>query len=585
MVEPGRFAGGFCALLAARSDARQGARLDSRVARPNNGRMEQGKRILIVGGVAGGASAAARARRLSEASEIVVFDKGPHVSFANCGLPYFVGDVITDESKLLVATPELFRERFAIDVRTRHEVLSIDREGRSIEVRDLVSGELRRERYDALVLAPGARPLRPPLPGIELPGVFVLRTIPDSRRIRAWIEEKAARRAVVVGGGFIGLEMAENLVRRGLQVTIVEAAPHVLPVIDREMAEPVEAHLTQHGVALQVGDGVKGFEARGDGLVVHTASGAAIEADLVILGIGVQPESRLAAEAGLELGERGAIRVDASMQTSDPAIWAVGDAVEVRDIVSGRPVVVPLAGPANRQGRLAAEAIMGRAPRFRGVQSTAICGVFELEVAATGAPERVLVGQRYEKIYLHPGHHAGYYPGAKPIHLKLLFDPQDGRILGAQAVGEEGVARRIDVIAMAIQMGATVHDLEEAELCYAPQFGSAKDPVNVAGMIAGNVLRGDLPLARWEHVGQTDALILDVREPHEVASGAVPGAVNIPLNALRDRVGELPRDREIWVYCRVGQRAYYATRTLVQRGLRARMLSGGLLTGAAFGVV
>jgi NADPH-dependent 2,4-dienoyl-CoA reductase/sulfur reductase-like enzyme/rhodanese-related sulfurtransferase len=546
--------------------------------------MTNGKRILIVGGVAGGASAAARARRLCETCEIVVFDRGPHVSFANCGLPYFVGDVITDEAKLLVATPELFRERFAIDVRTHHEVLSIDREAKELEVRDLARDTVRRERYDALVLAPGARPIRPPLPGIDLPGIFVLRTIPDSHKIREWIDTRPARRAVVVGGGFIGLEMAENLVRRGLAVTLVEAAPHVLPVIDREMAQPVEEHLRAKGVTLQVGDGVRAFEETPGGLVVHTASGAALETDLVILGIGVQPESRLAAEAGLKLGERGAIQVDASMRTSDPSIWAVGDAVEVRDVISGRPVVIPLAGPANRQGRVAADALLGREASFRGVQGTSVCGVFDLEVAATGASERLLRGQSYEKVYLHPGHHAGYYPGARPIHLKVLFAPEDGRILGAQAVGEQGAARRIDVIAMAIQMGGTIHDLEQAELCYAPQFGAAKDPVNIAGMIAGNALRGDLPLARWEDVASTEALILDVREPAEVAERAVPGAVNIPLHSLRARSHELPADRDIWVYCRVGQRAYYATRILLQRGLKARMLSGGLTTGAAYGL-
>lgn len=544
--------------------------------------MNEPERILIVGGVAGGASAAARARRLCERCEIILFDKGPFVSFANCGLPYFVGDVIKEEKKLIVASPELFKDRFNIEVRTRNEVLSIDRDRREIEVKDLSSGRVYREKYTKLVLSPGARPIRPPLPGIDLPGIFVLRTIPDSRRIRHAIEEKNATRAVVVGGGFIGLEMAENLAHRGLEVTILEMADQVMPPLDPEMAVSVEEHLRTNGVRMRLGDGVAGFEAAsGGGLRVVTQSGAGLPADLVILAIGVRPETTLAESCGLVLGERGGIRVDDSMRTSAPDIFAVGDAVEVKDVVTGDSTLVPLAGPANRQGRIAADAIFGRFSAFRGVQGTSICGVFGLSVATTGASEKGLrrAGvEDFEMIYLHPGHHVGYYPGARPIHLKLIFGKSDGRVLGAQAVGEEGVARRIDVIAMAIQMKATVFDLQETELCYAPQFGAAKDPVNLAGMIASNVLRGDHPVAHWPELRADDVFLVDVRDAPEFDEGHVPGATNIPLGELRGRLDELPSDREIWLYCGVGQRAYYATRALLQRGHRVKNLSGGIQT-------
>jgi NADPH-dependent 2,4-dienoyl-CoA reductase/sulfur reductase-like enzyme len=542
------------------------------------------RRVLIVGGVAGGASCAARLRRLDEQAEIVVFDKGPHASFANCGLPYYVGNVIADEAKLLVATPDLFHKRFNIDVQTRSEVTAIDRQQRTISVRDS-SGNVRQEAYDVLVLAPGAAPIRPPLPGIDLDGIFTVRNIPDSRRIRDWLE-RGARQAVVVGGGFIGLEMAENLVQRNVEVAIVEAADQVMPPMDREMAEFVSRHLRAHGVALRLGDPVASFGGhQGRVTSVTTASGATFDADLVILAIGVRPETALAKNAGLELGPLGGIHVDSSMRTSDPSIWAVGDAVEVQDVVTGDPSLIPLAGPANRQGRIAAASICGRKEHFRGVQATAVCGVFGLAVASTGISEKRLLrsgGTAYEVVYLHPGHHAGYYPGAKPIHLKLIFRTPDGLILGAQAVGEEGVERRIDVIAMALQKGGTVFDLEEAELCYAPQYGAAKDPVNVAGMIAANVLRGDMQLARWSELPATQAFLLDVREPGEFARGAIGGAVNIPLGELRRRTGELPRDREIWVNCGVGQRAYYAVRFLRQAGFDARNLSGGYQTWQAW---
>lgn len=552
--------------------------------------MKKRNRILIVGGVAGGASCATRARRLCEQCEIVMFDRGPYVSFANCGLPYHVGDVIEDEQALLVATPELFRDRFDIEVRTLTEVTSIDRETREIEVEDLSSGEVRRESYDALVLSPGARAIRPPLPGIELPGIHVVRTIPDTRRIRDSLA--GASRAVVIGGGFIGLEMAENLVRRGLEVTLVELAPQVMATLDPEMAAYVEDRLRTNGVALRLGVGVEEFEEGTDGrLVVKVGGGERLGADLAILAIGVRPEVALAEQAGLALGDGGGIRVDDRMCTSDPRIFAVGDAVEVRNIVTGERRPLALAGPANRQGRIAAVSIhraLGseasgsrrEAIRFRGVQATAVCGVFGLTVATTGANERALerAGIAYESVYLHPGNHVGYFPGAKPIHIKLLFAPDDGRVLGVQAVGEADVARRVDVISMAIQMGGTVFDLEECELCYAPQYGAAKDPVNLAGMIAANRVRGDLSLAAWDELADADVHLLDVRTTTEFERGHIPGAVNIPLEELRQRLDELPEDRPLWLICGVGQRAYYATRALRQNGYEVSILSGGMAT-------
>jgi len=548
--------------------------------------MEKNRKVIIVGGVAGGASCAARLRRLDEGAAIVLLERGPYVSFANCGLPYYVGGVIPDEDDLLMVSPDLFRRRFNIDVRVLHEATAIDRQRRELVIRDGATGGEYREGYDALVLAPGAAPLRPPLPGIDLSGIFSLRTIPDSREIREWIAARRARKAVVVGGSYIGLEMTENLVRRGLAVTVVDVLPQVMAPLDAEMAEPVMRCLEENRVDLHLGDGVTGFEAdaRG-GLVVRTAGGASLAADIVILAIGVKPEVALARAAGLEIGELGGIRVDESMRTSDPAIWAVGDAVEVRHTVTGRWCLLPLAGPANRQGRIAADAICGRSARFRGVQGTAVCGMFGMTVAMTGASEKVLKqhGVRdYEVVYLHPYQHASYYPGAKRMHIKLIFSRPDGRILGAQATGEGGVDKRIDVIAMALQKGGTVFDLEECELSYAPQYGSAKDPVNLAGMVAANVLRGDMPVAGWSGLAGTGAMLIDVREPFEFAADHLDGAVNIPLGDLRDRLAELPRDRELLVYCAIGERSYTAVRILMQHGFRAGTLSGGYVTYCGF---
>jgi NADPH-dependent 2,4-dienoyl-CoA reductase/sulfur reductase-like enzyme/rhodanese-related sulfurtransferase len=554
------------------------------------------KRILIVGGVAGGASCAARARRLSESAEIIMFDRGEYVSFANCGLPYFVGNVIKKEQNLIVATPELFRKRFKIDVRLQSEIVAIDRDNSRIRVKDCRSGEMYHEKYDALVLAPGASPVKPTMPGIDLPGIFSLRTIPDSRLIKAWIARRNAKHALIVGGGYIGMEMTDNLVNMGLAVTIVEMQPQVMPLLDPEMASPIHAELIKRGVRLRLNESVTGFEKNQDeSISARLKSGTIEEADLVILSIGVRPEIRLAEDAGLEIGRRRGIRVDKHMRTSDEKIWAVGDAVEVKDVVTGQWGPIPLAGPANRQGRIAADTIMGRDVEFRGVQGTSVVGILGLVVAFTGASEKTLrdLGiwdgpAPFEKVYLHPGHHAGYYPGASPISLKLIFSSKDGRVAGAQAVGREGVEKRIDVIAMAIQKKATVFDLEEAELCYAPQFGSAKDPVNIAGMIAANVVRGDVRIVHWEALEDAPgdapekgaAYLLDVRNPSEYRLDHIEGAVNIPLDELRDRMGEVPRDQEVWAYCAVGQRSYYAARALSQYGYDIKTLSGGFITFA-----
>ena len=518
-------------------------------------------KVIIVGGVAGGASCAARLRRLDEKAEILMVERGPYVSYANCGLPYHVGGAIEQEASLLVATEQTFREQFAIDVRTRCEVVGINAAQKTVDLKNLATGEVTTENYDKLVLSPGAAPIRPPLPGIDLPGIFSVRTVPDAREIREWLDRDAAgqsgmnsytgyqtvlppKRAVVVGGGFIGLEMVENLAHRGLAVTLVERLNQVMPPLDPEMARLVERYLVKHGVELALNDGVAGFEQAADGaLEVLTSSGKRLPADIVILAIGVRPETALAKMAGIELGQRGGIRVDEQMHTSDPDIFAVGDAVEVKDFVTGQWSLVALAGPANRQGRIAAEVICGRNSRYRGTQGTSICQIFEGVIASTGASEKVLkqLGETdFEKIYLYPNSHAGYYPGAKYIAIKVIFRKSDGRLLGAQVLGEDGVPKRIDSFAMAIQAGMTIYDLEESELSYAPPFGSAKDPVNFAGMVAADIVRDDMPIIHWDAVDGD--FVLDVRNPPELAVESVAGAVNIPLPQLRSRLGELPRD-------------------------------------------
>ena len=554
-------------------------------------------KVVIVGGVAGGASCAARLRRLDENAEILMVERGPYVSYANCGLPYHVGGVIEKESSLLVATADTFRSQFAVDVRTSCEAIRISPDKKTIDLRNVVTGEVTSEPYDKLVLSPGALSVRPPLPGIDLPGIFQVRTVPDARAIREWIERgtlflsgmerysgfqtvRPKTRAVVIGGGFIGLETAENLVHRGFDVTLVEMLDQVLAPLDVEMARIVEGYVERHGIRLALNDGVAGFQQAADGsLAVQTKSGKTYAADIVILALGVRPETALAKTADLEIGQRGGIRVDEQMRTSNPDIFAVGDAVEVRDFVTGEWSLIALAGPANRQGRIAADVIAGRPSRFRGTQGTSIIGLFGAAAAWVGASEKTLkrLGDTdYEKIYLYPNSHAGYYPGARPIAMKVLFRKSDGRFLGAQAVGEDGVDKRISALAMALQMGATIYDLEEAELCYAPQFGSAKDPVNFAGMVAADILRGDMPSGHWD--ATEGGFLLDVREAAELAVESVPGAVNIPLGQLRARLDELPRDQEIQIICRSGQRAYYATRALLQNGFKARTVAGGMLS-------
>lgn len=560
-----------------------------------------GLKVVIVGGVAGGASCAARLRRLDETARILMIDKGPYVSYANCGLPYHVGDVIKKESSLLVANEKLFREQFAIDVRTHCEAVSISPKDKTVELRNVQTGEVTKESYDKLVLSPGAPSVHPDLPGIDLPGVFHVRTVPDVRAIREWIEKgtpyltgmnsysgiqmlKPVRRAVVVGGGFIGLEMAENLVHLGFEVTLLQKLGQLLGPLDPEVAKLVEAHVQRNGVRLVLNDSVAAFSKLQNGsMEVTTASGKKHTGEIVVLAIGVRPDTKLARSAGLEIGEKGGIRVDEHMRTSNPDIFAVGDAIEVKDFGTGQWSLVALAGPANRQGRIAADVITGRKSRYRGTQGTSIIGLFGGAAAWTGINEKTLVkmgDKDFEKIYLFPNSHAGYYPGAKMLGLKVLFRKSDGRVLGAQALGEDGPAvdKRISAIAMAIQMRATIYDLEEAELCYAPQFGSAKDALNFAGMVAGDILRGDMPIAHW---AATDSgYLLDVREPTELAVESVQGAVNIPLAQLRGRLGDLPRDREIHVICRSGQRAYIATRMLLQHGLKAKTLAGGMLARA-----
>lgn len=540
-------------------------------------------RLIIVGGVAGGASAAARARRLSEEAEIIVFERGPDVSFANCGLPYYVGDVIQERGKLLVTTPELLRQRFRLDVRTRTNVESIDRTRQLVRVKNLETGVVSEERYDKLILAPGAAPIRPPMPGLDLPGVHTLRNLANVDRIKAAVDQ-GLKHIVVVGAGFIGLELVENFVHRGVSASLVDLADQVLPPLDKEMSTPILETLKARGVDVRLSDSAAAIETQGDGLLVKFKSGATVTTGMVILGVGVRPENSLAVEAGLEVGPRGGIRVDDRLLTSDPNIYAVGDAIEVRDYVTSDATQVPLAGPANRQGRIAADNVFGRNSRYRGTQGTAVLGIFGKTAALTGQSEKLLkrANRAFRKVYIHPAHHAGYYPGAEGMTLKLLFDPDTGRILGAQAVGGEGVDKRIDVIAMAIQAEMSVFDLEEAELAYAPQFGSAKDPVNMAGFVAAGLLRRDHPQIDLENavaLAATGQLSLfDVRSPGEFAKGTIPGAVNIPVDELRGRLAEIPKNREIAVFCQVGQRGYLATRILLQSGYQVRNVGGGYRT-------
>jgi CoA-disulfide reductase len=537
------------------------------------------KKIVIVGGVAGGASAAARLRRLSEKDEIVMFERGEYISFANCGLPYYIGDVIQERSKLLVQTVDGMSKRFRIDVRNLSEVTKINRDRKTVTVKNLRTNEEYEESYNVLILSPGAKPIVPPIPGIEeAKALFTLRNVPDTDRIRSFVDNEKPKRAVVIGGGFIGVEMAENLTERGIHVTLVEMANQVMAPIDYEMAAIVHTHMKEHGIDLILEDGVQAFENEGRRVVLK--SGRTIDTDMIILAIGVQPESQLAKEAGLELGLRGAIKVNEHLQTSDPNIFAIGDAIEVKSYVHGFETFVPLAWPANRQGRLVADYINGRDVKYNGTLGTSIAKIFDLTVAATGVNEKVLKqhGIPYEVVHVHPMSHASYYPGATQMTLKLIFD-REGHIYGAQAVGKDGVDKRIDVIATAIKGGLTVYDLPDLELAYAPPFSSAKDPVNMAGYVASNILDGMVETVQWHEIDDIVAnggLLIDVRTPKELeARGAIPGSVNIPLDDLRDRLHELPKDQTIYVTCQVGLRGYLAARILTENGFRAKNLDGG----------
>ena len=544
--------------------------------------MSERKRIVIVGGVAGGASAAARARRLSEDAEIVIFERGRHISFANCGLPYHIGGTIAERERLLVQTPEGMQKRFRIDARTRSEVVRIDRETRNVTVRNLETGQESSEPYDVLILSPGAEPLRPPIPGADSPGVLTLRNLQDMDEIIEAVDKADPRHAVVVGGGYIGLEMAEALRNRDLGVTLVELEKQVFIAADWEMVAPLHQQLELYGVDLRLGTSVTAIRQEEGHLSAILSTGESVPSGLVILAVGVRPEAKLAREAGLEIGPTGGIVVDSHMRTSDPHIYAVGDAVEVTHLVGGHKALIPLAGPANRQGRIAADNAFGRDSVYSGTQGTAICKVFDLAIGMTGMSEKSLkrAGATYEKVFVHPSSHAGYYPGATQISLKLLFDPHSGRILGAQAVGADGVDKRIDVLAVAIRAGLTVRDLAEQELSYAPPYGSAKDPVNYAGFVATNVLAEDVRLCHVDDVTAPgeNQFLLDVRTPEEVEAGTIPGAVNIPVDDLRERLAEVPQDKEILAFCQVGLRGYLACRILSQHGFACRNLTGGYKT-------
>jgi len=533
-------------------------------------------KTVIVGGVAAGASAAARLRRLREDDEIVLLERGSFISFANCGLPYHLGGVIPDRESLLVMTPERFTERFRVDVRVNHEAIAIDRTNKTVSVRG-PDGAARLESYDKLLLATGSSPLEPSLPGIDHPHVFRLWTLPDLDRLMAAVGA-GARRALVIGGGFIGLETAENLAHRGVSVTVVELLDQILPTMDREMTAPLATELARLGVELELGRKLLSFKPAGGGLAAALDDGRELAADLAVLSVGVRPNSELAKAAGLELGPRGHIVVDEILRTSDPDIYAAGDVVEVADPVLGGRTAIPLAGPANKQGRIAADAITGRAARYRGSYGAAVLQVGNLAAAGVGATERRLkaAGVDYRKIYLHPASNASYYPSGASIHMKLLFTP-DGKILGSQAVGMRGVDKRIDVVATAMRAGMDVRGLAELELAYAPPFNSARDPANVAGMIAANVLDGDSRVVHADALPE-GAKLLDVREPEEFAAGTIPGAANIPLGSLRDRLAELNPATPLVIFCQVGLRGYVAERILRQRGFDAVNLSGGYKT-------
>ncbi|WP_312315173.1 FAD-dependent oxidoreductase [Streptococcus parasuis] len=539
------------------------------------------KKIVIIGGVAGGATAATRLRRLNEEDKIVLFEKGEYISFANCGLPYHVGGVIKERENLLLQTVDGMNQQYGLDVRNFSEVLEINPQSKSVTVLNHQTGERYVESYDQLVISTGAKAIVPPIVGLEeADNVFRLRNIPDMDQIKAYIAENQIATATVVGGGFIGLEMMENLVELGIQVQLIEMAPQVMPTIDIEMAQLIHSQMNIHGVNLILNDGLKEFRQNGRELLL--TSGKTLQTDMTILSIGVLPENTLAKVAGLELGYKGGIKVNQQLQTSQPDIYAIGDVIEVIDLVSGQPTHIPLAWPANRQGRLVADIINGSDAGYFGTQGTAVAKVFELTVASTGNSERLLkqAGIEYETIHIHPNSHAGYYPGASPIALKLLFGI-DGKILGAQAIGTEGVEKRIDVIATAMRFGARADQLASIELSYAPPYSSAKDPVNMLGYTADNILSGKVATFQWSQVDElisNNAFLLDVREEFELATGTIESSHHIPLNQLRQRLGELPKNQPIYVYCQVGHRGYNAARILSQAGFDVKNLDGGYKT-------
>ena len=541
------------------------------------------KKIVIVGGVAVGATAATRLRRLSENIEVVLFEKGPHISFANCGLPYHIGGTITKREKLLLQTPESMHNRFNLDVRVNSEVMQINRQEKTISVKNLITGNTYTEGYDYLILAPGARPVVPPVPGIDkATNLFTLRNVPDTDKINAFIELEQPANAVVIGGGFIGVEMAENLAERGIHVTMVEMMPQLMALMDMEIAQYIHRELQQHGISLQLGNGLQAFENEGRKVVLK--DGTTLHADMVILAIGVRPETELAKHAGLELGSLGGILVNDRLQTSDPFIYAGGDAVDVNCPVANKPTRVPLAWPANRQARLIADNIMGADKRYPGTLGTGIIKIFDKVAAATGLSENLLKKHgitNYKVVHIHPNNHAGYYPGASPITLKMVFDATTGKIMGAQAFGKDGVDKRIDVLATAIKAGMTVYDLQELELAYAPPFGSAKDPVNMLGYVGTNVLEGVINPIQWHELDafmQAGGILVDVRTPREYQSGHVEGAINLPVDDLRDRLNFFTPEQNYALICGVGQRAYYANQILHHHGIdHVRLVSGGFM--------
>ncbi|PMK00296.1 FAD-dependent oxidoreductase [Vibrio sp. 10N.261.55.A7] len=542
-------------------------------------------KILIIGGVAGGASAAARARRLSEDAEIIMFERGQFVSFANCGLPYHIGGDIKERGKLLLQTPESFLARFNVDVRVMNEVISIDRLNKTVTIKNLLDGLEYIESYDFLLLSPGAGPIVPPIPGIDNPLTHSLRNIPDMDKILATLNSSKPQHATVVGGGFIGLEMMEAFHQLGIKTTLIEMADQVMTPVDREMAGFAHAEIQQKGVDLKLGAALESVEylPANENLVLSLNNGEQLETGILIMAIGVRPETTLASKAGLKIGELGGIWTTPTLQTSDPSIYAVGDAIEEKDFVTGAQTMVPLAGPANRQGRMAADNMLGGAETYQGTQGTAICKIFDLAIASTGKNEKQLKreGIDYEKVFVHTASHASYYPGAEIVSFKMLFDPKTGKILGAQAAGKDGVDKRIDIMAVAQRAGMTVEQLQHLELTYAPPYGSAKDVINQAAFVANNIVSGDVTPIHFDEIDELEEnqLLLDVRNPGELTNGrSIDGALNIPVDQLRQRMSELPKDKEIVIYCQVGLRGNVAYRQLVNNGYKARNLIGGYRT-------